>query len=102
MPTPDEVSEAVVVWTGFDDDAVKWPSRDEARLVRRYGRKAARELLPEVKRWESDFYASDAAITARDLIEMDDLASARFKALHPDASESATEALAWCYTFDYK
>ena len=31
-----------------------------------------------------------------------DLAAARFRENHPDLSEKAIQALAWCYTFDYK
>ena len=47
-------------------------------------------------------YASEAHATARNLVEMGELASARFRDRHPEATEQATEALAWAYTFDWK
>jgi hypothetical protein len=33
---------------------------------------------------------------------MGDIASADFRSRHPDLCDEAVEALAWCYTFDYK
>jgi hypothetical protein len=51
---------------------------------------------------EDDFYESDARYTAADIKEMGDLASAQFRRNHLEVSEEAIEALAWCYTYDYK
>jgi hypothetical protein len=33
---------------------------------------------------------------------MGDVASREFRALHPEVSDQAIEAFAWCYTFDCK
>jgi hypothetical protein len=94
------VSDAIVVWTGWRD--TKWPSRDETRLVDAYGSEATAELLPAIRRLEDDFYASDARHTVQGLEEMADRAAEDFRRVHPEISDDAVEALAWCYAFDYK
>ena len=33
---------------------------------------------------------------------MGDIATAKFRRVHPDISEEALSALSWCYTFDFK
>lgn len=93
------VSEAIVVWTGFGSTPM--PARDEDRLVGRFGHEAV-DLLPTVLRLEDDFYSSDARHVATDLLEMADLAARDFRTRHPEISDEAVRALAWCYTFDYK
>jgi hypothetical protein len=93
------LSTAVIVWTGWGECA--WPSRDEARVVRRFGPDLASMLLPQIRQLENDFYASDARDKAQDLHEIGDLAAAQFRGKHPEVSEEAVEALAWCYTYDY-
>jgi hypothetical protein len=39
---------------------------------------------------------------AKDLVEMGAIASAQFRQKHPEISDEAIRALAWCYTYDYK
>jgi hypothetical protein len=73
--------------------------------VQRFGEELALGLLPIVTQLANEFYESDASQTAPDLVAMGDLASARFRALHPELSIEAIEAieaLAWCYTYDFK
>ena len=94
------VSEAIVIWTGWRD--TPWPSRDDDRLVKRFGKQLAAELLPIVKQLEREFYDSDADLTARDLREMARTAASRFRELHPELSSDAADALAWCYAYDNK
>ena len=100
MEDPEQVSEAVIVWSGFRAEA--WPHRDERRLVEVFGAALAAQLLAVVKRLEDEFYESDARFTAPDLKTMGDAAAERFRSLHPELSDSAVKALAWCYIFDYK
>jgi hypothetical protein len=59
-------------------------------------------MMPAVRGLEDDFYSSDARHTARDLVQMVDIAASQFKAEHPRITDEAVQALAWCYTFDYK
>jgi hypothetical protein len=94
------VSQAIVIWTGWGQTA--WPARDEARLVQHLGSETAAEIFPCIRELEADFYASDARFTAADLKEMGDKAAVHFRKAHPEISEDAVEALAWCYTWDYK
>ena len=94
------LSAAVVIWTGWRESA--WPDRDDARVVRRFGAAAATTLLPQIRQLADDFYASDARDKAADLREMGERAMARFRARHPEISDEAVHALAWCYTYDYK
>lgn len=93
-------SRAVVVWTGYGRSS--WPARDEERLVSEFPLELATELVPVVRRLEDDFYRSDAHLTAPDLETMASVASAAFRTLHPEISDDAVAALAWCYTYDYK
>jgi hypothetical protein len=100
VDSPAVVSEAIVLWTGWG--RAPWPHWDESRLVDHFGRDKARELVPVVRRLAAEFYESDARLFAADLVTMGDEAAARFRSLHPDLTEESVEALAWCYTFDYK
>jgi len=91
---------AVVVWTGHGHSSA--PTRDENRLVSEFGPELAANLVPLVRGLEDDFYRSDANLTAPDLGAMAAEASEEFRALHPELSDDAVAALAWCYTYDYK
>ena len=97
---PDKLGEALVVWTGFGETPT--PSRDEQRVVRRFGAETAAELMPSLRRLEQEFYESDAYSWASDLAAAGTAAAARFHGLHPELSSAAVQALAWCYTFDWK
>jgi hypothetical protein len=94
------VSDAIVVWTGYGSTAS--PRRDERALVEAFGEEEALDLLQMIRRLEEEFYASDARHTAPGLKEMGDVSAAQFRSLHPELSEEAVQALAWCYTYDYK
>lgn len=94
------VTRAIVVWLGWGRAA--WPDRNEASLVAEFGTDVAVDVLPEVRRLERDFYASDARRVAADLSTMGDQAAAEFRARHPEIGAEAVEALAWSYTFDYR
>ena len=94
------LSRAIVVWTGWGQ--LSWPSRDERRLVDCFGAQRAATLLPRIRELEDEFYASDARAVARDIGELGDLAAVEFRRRHPELSEQAIQALAWCYTYDYK
>ena len=77
------------------------PVRDESLVEARFG-----ELMPDlmalVRRLDDDFYNSDACQVATDLVDMGRLAVADFRIHHPEVSRAATDALAWCYTYDYR
>ncbi len=93
------LSDAIVSWTGHGQSP--HPVRDDSTVERQLGgpdtklRAAFRTLVQE-------FYASDARLTAVDLQEMGSVAMAEFRARHPRVSEDALQALAWCYTYDFK
>jgi hypothetical protein len=95
-----ELAEAVRVWTGWGSSPA--PNRDEKRVAHRYGAATAARLLSVLKSLEDEFYASDARFTAVDLPEMAALASEQFIKKHPGIDKDIVDALAWCYTFDYK
>jgi hypothetical protein len=92
--------EAVLLWTGWGREIM--PRRDEGALERHFGTKTASDLLPLLKHVEDEFYATDANYRAATLPEMGKMAIADFKRKHPDAPDDIAEALAWCYTFDFK
>jgi hypothetical protein len=58
--------------------------------------------LPILRRLEDEFYASDARFTEADLADIGDRAAARFRELHPELTHDSIEALAWCYSYDFK
>jgi hypothetical protein len=94
------LSEAVIIWTGWGETSS--PDRDDERVVRHFGPLVAAELIPRIVDLEQDFYQSDARHTVADLKEMGDTAARQSRARHPELSEDAVQALAWCYTFDYR
>lgn len=97
---PGLISEAIVVWTGWGETA--WPTRDEARLVERYGSDTAQKLVPMLNELHRQFFESDAALKVPDLSAARDVAAGRFARLHPDLTPEAVTALAWCYSWDWK
>jgi hypothetical protein len=96
----DQLSEAVVLWTGFHESP--FPVRDEQRLVRRFGSEVAATLVPAILNLRADFFESDAALHEASLGEAGRKAADQFARLHPEISETAVQALAWCYTFDWR
>lgn len=66
----------------------------------RFGDEVADVLVPKVLALADEFNESDARVSASTLAEMGEWAAARFRLLHPELSEAAVLALAWCYTFD--
>jgi hypothetical protein len=95
-----ELVQAVRIWTGWGQRAS--PSRDDDRVRAQLGNALASKLLPVIKSLESDFYSSDAKLTAADLQEMEKLASSDFRQKHPGVADEIVKAFAWCYTFDFK
>jgi hypothetical protein len=99
-PSAAEISAAMVIWTGWGSS--NRPVRDEQRLVDELGEDKALDLMPVLRRLESEFYESDARFTVADLAQMGDEAAARFRGLHPELTQDAIESLAWCYSYDFK
>ncbi len=95
-----QLVEAVRLWTGWGQSIM--PSRNDKRVVDRFGEDAAAKLLPVMKSLEDDFYASDAQLVAVSPQEMEKLACEHFKRKHPTVAEEIVNAFAWCYTFDFK
>ena len=96
---PSILSVALVVWTGMGVTAS--PSREEARVIERFGEAVALDLLPRLRQLQDDFYLSTAYNTASDLKAMGDAAAEEFRRMHPEIGDEV-DALAWCYTFDWK
>jgi hypothetical protein len=94
------VSAAIVAWTGHGVST--HPSRDEGRVIAALGEERALTVLRVVLELKREFYESDARHTVADLAEMGDVAAEQFRRVHPEISDEALSALAWCYTFDYK
>jgi hypothetical protein len=98
--SPERVSEAMVVWTGFGE--TNRPHRSEERVRARFGPDATLELMPLLRQLAEDFYAGGAQYIDLNLQEMGDRASAQFRQAHPEMSEKAVSALEWCFTFNFK
>lgn len=93
------VSEAVVIWTGHG--SARSPVRSESKVEERFG-ELALDLMPLVRALDDDCYESDARHVAVDEVDMARRVKADFQDLHPEVSEAAAAALAWCYTYDFK
>lgn len=89
-----------MLWTGHGTRS--WPHRDDAALVEEFGEARGARLLVALRSLEADFYSSDAHMTEPDLRAMGDRAAEEFRSRHPDAPSALVDALAWCYSFDYK
>ena len=88
------------MWTGWGD--YSRPDRDGRRIIENFGPDEGGRLLGLLKLLEDEFYSSDARHTVAGTAEMGDKAAADFRRIHPELDEQAVEALAWCYSFDYK
>lgn len=100
MAVNHELSRAIVQWTGWGS-AVS-PVRDDSRITGHSGNEGVAALVQQVHSLEEDFYRSNAYLTAPDLATMGAVAAGEFRQGHPDISDDAVAALAWCYTYDYK
>jgi hypothetical protein len=99
-PSADDISRAIVMWTGYRNEPK--PSRDDEHFAMVIGADAARDLLPNIRRMQDEFYESDAYNTVAGLDEMARTAAAEFRGRHPELSDEAIDALAWCYSWDWK
>jgi len=94
------ISNALIIWTGWGRSS--WPQRDEQSLVREFGSERAGVLIQKLQELEEEFYSSSARFVAKDLAEMGWMASEQFRSKHPELTGEAIQALAWCYTYDFK
>jgi hypothetical protein len=66
----------------------------------RFGAERAVDLMPHVFAIREDFSSSSAHQTAGGLVEMTNQAAGEFRERHPEISDKAVNALAWCYSYD--
>ena len=97
---PQLISDAILTWTGRR--TAPSPLRDDALVLAQFGGLVGKKLLEDVHALEDDFYRSDAYLTAPDLETMRRQSVEDFMTRHPELPPEIAEALAWCYTFDYK
>src|SRR5262249_22740886 len=100
MSSAPTLSDALIIWTGWK--TANSPTRDESRLIATFGEDITRQILPRLRQLEAEFYSSDAYRVSPDLREMGERAAEQFRSGHPELSEEAIRALAWCYTFDWR
>lgn len=94
------VSDAVVVWAGWGKSP--FPTRDLKSLVTEYGNEIGQRLIIQIHELENSFYSSNARFEAPNLVDMGEQAATEFRTKHPEISEDAVKAFAWCYTYDFK
>ncbi len=92
--------DAVIAWTGYGSSA--YPFRDDATVRQAYPPQVASRLILTIRTLEGACYHSDAHLTAANLPEIGKAASPEFMPRHPSLPEVIADALAWCYTLDYK
>ena len=96
----EEMIEAVRCWTGWRDSAM--PSRNDERLLKRFGHLTGIVLLAKIKDMEDEFYLSDAHLVAADIQDMAKRCEDDFRRKRPEIAAEIVSAFGWCYTFDYK
>ena len=94
------LADAMVAWTGWKTTIS--PLRDDQIFAERFGTEQAAKWLSTLHALEDDFYSSDARHVAKDLQEMAAMSSEQFRKKNHDVDDCVVQALAWCYTFDYK
>jgi hypothetical protein len=99
-PSAETISAAIVAWTGHGQH--NHPQRDEALVVEKFGDEAALDLMPQLTALDEDFFTSRPHETAASLVEMMNHAASEFRERHPEISTEAVDALAWCYSYDWK
>ena len=95
-----EFIDAIRCWTGWGDHVM--PTRDDARLVSRFGSERGAQLLGEIKSLEDACYLSDAHMVASDIQDMAVRCARDLERKRPGIPKEIVDALVWCYTFDYK
>jgi hypothetical protein len=58
--------------------------------------------VPLLNALQDDFYTSTAYLSVPGLAEKARQAASEFRERHPDLSDDAVNAFAWCYSWDYK
>lgn len=96
----EELSRAVVVWTGYG--VAPFPDASEARLAQALGPTKAAEILPRVLEAESEAYRSNAAALGATLVEVEAVAREHLRAMREDLASEAIAALAWAYAFSFR
>lgn len=94
------ITDAIVLWLGYGRRA--WPYRNDQAVLDAYGADRGERVLQVLHELADDFFASNASVTAPDLVSMGDQAASEFRLRHPDIGEQAVKALAWDYTYTYK
>jgi hypothetical protein len=96
----EDLTKAVVLWTGHGIRS--WPHHDDAALVQEFGEARGLDLLVALRSLEADFYDTDAHLTEANLQAMTNRASQEFRSRHPHIPSAVLDALAWCYSYDYR
>ncbi len=90
---------AVVLWSGYG--VAPWPARRWELLDAEFGVEAG-IVRQRVRDLATKVYSFNARYEANDLIDMGDMVRLYLSRRCPELPLEAVEALAWCYTFDYK
>lgn len=100
MDDEPSLSTAIILWTGWG--RATWPVCNESGIYQQFGADVADALSPRIRAIYEEFFQSDAKNTVAGLNEMGERAAAEFRSRHPEISDDAIEALAWCYTYENK
>ena len=71
-------------------------------MIQEFGESRGLDLLTTLRSLEADFYDSEAHLTEPGQNAMTDRAADEVRARHPDLPSAVVDALAWCYSFDYR
>jgi hypothetical protein len=99
--SPEQVNEAILIWTGrIDGNGV--PHHWDDKVLAHFGPEIGPAVLQQVQELSKTFFLSQAFARAPDLKSMGDMAADEFRSKHPEISDEAVAAFRWAYVFGYK
>ncbi len=95
-----ELSEAVVLFLGFG--SASSPSTDRARLVQEFGAIRGMALESQVVSLLDELGTLNVDWSKHSLVSAGEMARTEMHARHRDLSDTALQALAWSFMFDWR
>jgi hypothetical protein len=100
MTTSDELSQALILYLGFE--TANTPAKDSTAVYRVFGEPRGSRLEAEVRSVLAEMDRLPVDWSTETLETVGELARSAMHALHPALSDSALDALAWRFTWSWR
>jgi hypothetical protein len=95
----DELGRATILYLGFGH--ASWPQHDETGLVREFGERAP-VLMETIRRLREEMGRVPVDWSTHTLASATDTVRGEMKRRHPELSDTALDALAWEFSYNWK